>query len=233
VTRYLVVNADDFGWSTAVNAGVIACHGDGVVTSASLMVRGAAVAEAIALARDRPALGLGLHVDLGEWVHVAGRGWEARDVVVDTDDPAAVDHEVRRQLASFVELVGGPPTHLDGHQHVQRHEPAGAILCRLAAELAVPLRDRDDRVAYRGDFYGQGPRGEPYPDGVTARQLIAVVSSLSGGWSEIGCHPGIGVDPATTGYACERDAEVAALCDPAVRAAIDAAGVTLATFRDL
>jgi predicted glycoside hydrolase/deacetylase ChbG (UPF0249 family) len=37
--RLLVVNADDFGRSRGVNAGVIAAHERGIVTSASLMVR--------------------------------------------------------------------------------------------------------------------------------------------------------------------------------------------------
>ena len=37
--RLLIVNADDFGLSPGVNAGVIEAHERGIVTSASLMVR--------------------------------------------------------------------------------------------------------------------------------------------------------------------------------------------------
>ena len=37
--RFLVVNADDLGLSAAVNDGIFAAHSEGIVTSASLMVR--------------------------------------------------------------------------------------------------------------------------------------------------------------------------------------------------
>src|SRR6478609_7078242 len=65
--RYLIVNADDFGMSTGINRAIARSHECGIVTSASLMVRWPAVAEAVAMSRDLPELSLGLHVDLGEW----------------------------------------------------------------------------------------------------------------------------------------------------------------------
>ena len=43
--RYLIVNADDFGQSPGINRGVIEAHENGIVTSASLMVRWPAAAE--------------------------------------------------------------------------------------------------------------------------------------------------------------------------------------------
>jgi predicted glycoside hydrolase/deacetylase ChbG (UPF0249 family) len=42
--RTLIVNADDFGLSTAVNRGIVAAYEHGIVTAATLMVRGAAAA---------------------------------------------------------------------------------------------------------------------------------------------------------------------------------------------
>ena len=39
LSRYLIVNADDFGQSVQVNQGIIHAHEHGIVTSASLMVR--------------------------------------------------------------------------------------------------------------------------------------------------------------------------------------------------
>ena len=47
--RILVVNADDFGQSEGVNRGIIEAHTNGIVTSASLMVRWPAAREASAL----------------------------------------------------------------------------------------------------------------------------------------------------------------------------------------
>ena len=74
--RALIVNADDFGQSPGVNRGVIRAHERGIVTSVSLMVRWPASTEAAAYGRAHPALSVGLHVDLGEWVCRKG-SWQA------------------------------------------------------------------------------------------------------------------------------------------------------------
>src|SRR6185503_13954375 len=74
--RSLIVNADDFGLSPGVNAGVARTHEQGILTSASLMVRRPAAAAAAEYAQGTPALGVGLHVDLGEWARIDGE-WKA------------------------------------------------------------------------------------------------------------------------------------------------------------
>lgn len=62
--RRLIVNADDFGRSTSINRAVIQAHQRGILTTASLMVNGAAAEEAVALAHEHPCLGVGLHLTL-------------------------------------------------------------------------------------------------------------------------------------------------------------------------
>ncbi len=64
MTRRLIVNGDDFGSSRQVNEAVILAHRRGILTSASLMVTGAAFEHAVALARDNPHLAVGLHLTL-------------------------------------------------------------------------------------------------------------------------------------------------------------------------
>src|SRR5215469_1414329 len=96
--RHLIVNADDFGQSRGVNRGIITAHEHGIVTSASLMVRWPAAAEAAAYARSHPALSLGLHFDLGEWICRNGT-WLPLYEVVPGGDAAAVVSEIGRQLA--------------------------------------------------------------------------------------------------------------------------------------
>src|SRR4051812_20546080 len=88
MTRRLIVNADDFGRTAEINAGVIKAFEDGIVTSATLMVRYLDSAAAAGYAADHPALSLGLHLDLGEWQYVEDE-WRLRYQVVDTDDAAA------------------------------------------------------------------------------------------------------------------------------------------------
>src|SRR5580692_11429749 len=62
--RRLVVNADDFGRSASINQAVIRAHRDGILTTASLMVNEPDCAAAVALARENPKLGVGLHLVL-------------------------------------------------------------------------------------------------------------------------------------------------------------------------
>ncbi len=119
--RNLIVNADDFGLSRGVNRGIIEAFENGILTSASLMVRQPAASEAAVYARSHCGMSLGLHLDLGEWKYREGQ-WVALYSVVPNDDAAAVAEEVRHQLSEFQRLVGRKPTHIDSHQHVHRQE---------------------------------------------------------------------------------------------------------------
>lgn len=227
--RFLIVNADDLGLSAGVNAGIIEAHERGIVTSASLMVRAGAAAEAAGLAREHAELAIGLHLDIAEWRFEAGE-WGVAYERCSPDDSAAVEAECRAQVDAFRELVGRDPTHLDSHQHTHMSEPVASIAARLAAELKVPLRDRG--IRYEGGFYGQTGKGEPYPQGIEPERLIRLIEALPLGWTEIGCHPGRGADSGSS-YEAEREVELRALCDPRVAAAIPRAGVELRSFAGL
>jgi hopanoid biosynthesis associated protein HpnK len=60
----LIVNADDFGLTHGVNRAIAELHHAGLVTSATLMARANATADAIQWGRDTPSLGVGCHVVL-------------------------------------------------------------------------------------------------------------------------------------------------------------------------
>jgi predicted glycoside hydrolase/deacetylase ChbG (UPF0249 family) len=228
--KELIVNADDFGGSEAVNRGVAQTHEHGILTSASLMVRGAAADAAAAYARSAPRLGVGLHLDLGEWVYRDG-AWVAVYERVDLDDPGAVSGELDRQLEAFEGLLGRPPTHLDSHQHVHLRGAVREAVVAAAGALDVPARRISPAIAYRGEFYGQTARGEPFPEGITPEALVRIVASLPEGVTELACHPGIGREESA--YGEERTRETAALCDPQVREAVVSAGVQLRSFAGL
>jgi predicted glycoside hydrolase/deacetylase ChbG (UPF0249 family) len=230
-TRRLIVNADDFGLSWGVNEGVVEAHIRGIVTSASLMVRQPAAADAATRSLEYPELSVGLHIDLGEWTFESG-SWTPRYEVADLNDPAALATEARCQLESFRRLVGRDPTHLDSHQHVHRSEPVRSVLIALANQLSRPLRHFADDIQYCGRFYGQTDEGKPLSDAISADGLIAVLDTLPMGLSELACHPAVKVEGATT-YAKERVQELEALCDPRVRQVLAARGIELRSFRDL
>jgi predicted glycoside hydrolase/deacetylase ChbG (UPF0249 family) len=227
--RRLIVNADDFGATPGINRGIARAHEEGIVTSASLMVRREAAGEAAAYARRRPQLGVGLHVDLGEW-RLENGDWRTTYARVPLDDADAVAAEATSQLESFRRLLGRDPTHLDSHQHVHRREPARSVLRRLARELGVPLRHYS-AVRYCGAFYGQDECARPLADAIEVEALLSLVAALPAGTTELCCHPGE-PDGLEAAYGAERARELESLCDPRVRALVADEEIVLCTFRE-
>jgi predicted glycoside hydrolase/deacetylase ChbG (UPF0249 family) len=224
----LIVNADDFGQSEGVNRGILHAYREGIVTSASLMVRWPAAEHA---ARNAGQLDLGLHIDLGEWVCHEGQ-WRARYERVSMDDPRAIEAEVRFQLDEFRRLTGTMPTHIDSHQHVHLHEPAFSVARRLADELSVALRTCTQNVRYCGSFYGQSETGAPRPAAIGVAALVRLLGELRPGITELCCHPGEDAQLDST-YCRERFQEVEVLCRPEIREAIETHGIRLVTFADV
>jgi predicted glycoside hydrolase/deacetylase ChbG (UPF0249 family) len=220
--RYLICNADDFGVSTGVNHGIIECHRHGLVTSASLMVARPGTAEAVDLAREHPALSVGLHWDGG------GEGQPE----IDLDDPAAVRDEFQSQLDRFQLLLGRPPTHVDSESHAHRSDALFPLFQELTEPLGVPLRG-DGRVRFEGGFYGQWVPGVTDLRHVSVRALRRMLREEVGpGWTEFSCHPGYCTPDHWSPYWSEREAEVRTLTDPRVRAAVDELGICLASYAD-
>src|SRR5437870_1477667 len=195
--KRLIVNADDFGMTAGVNRGIMQAHESGIVTSTSLMVRGAGAAEAGALARAHPRLSAGLHVDVCEWAYRDGQ-WQLLYAVVPVDNREAVAEEVARQLEAYRALLGCDPTHLDSHQHVHHDEPVRSVLLEQARRLGIVLRQVHPRVSYCGEFYGQSNKGYPYPAGISVESLLAIVRELPAGITELGCHPAANADMDST-----------------------------------
>ena len=143
--KRLVVTADDFGAAVEVNEAVERAHVEGVLTSASLMVAGGAVEDAVGRARRLPRLRVGLHLVLVEGRPasppetlpdlVGADGLFRRDMVTCAVDiffkPAARRQllaEVSAQFEAYARL-GLPLDHVDTHKHFHLHPTiAGAIL---------------------------------------------------------------------------------------------------------
>jgi predicted glycoside hydrolase/deacetylase ChbG (UPF0249 family) len=229
--KYLIVNADDFGQSAGINRGVITAHRDGIVTSASLMVRWPAATEAAVYARKHPSLSVGLHIDLGEQILRAGE-WVPLYSVVPVQDESAVRDEISRQLGLFDRLVGHAPTHLDSHQHVHLREPTHGILVEIAQRLGVPLRNCSREVSYCGSFYGQADDGTTLHDVISVDGLIRILETLPPGCTELACHPAAECDLQTL-YSQERLEELKVLCDPRLQTATATMGFELRSFAGL
>jgi len=151
--RRLIVNADDFGRSHSINEAVVRAHREGILTSTSLMVNEPTSNEAIALARENPKLGIGLHLTLlcgksalpPEKIPglVNARG-EFGNRPVDVGMSYFFKQDLREQLraeihAQFARFraTGLPLDHVNGHLHLHLHPTVFHILMEDAATLGI------------------------------------------------------------------------------------------------
>ena len=151
--RRLIVNADDFGRSASINQAVIRAHREGILTTASLMVNEPAVEEAVALARENPELGVGLHLTL-----LCGHSAlppEQIPGLVDakgefTTNPASAGfryffqrglrEQLRREIhAQFQRFRATrlPLDHVNGHLHLHLHPTVFRILIADSGQLGI------------------------------------------------------------------------------------------------
>lgn len=206
--KRLIVNADDFGASRGINRGISEAHRRGIVTSTSLMVTMPHAAEAAAMSRDMPALGVGLHAVLTS---------EDCRPLLDFDDAKRCREELSRQLDEFERLMSVVPTHLDTHHNIHRDPRLTPVFLAIATERRLPLREHSS-ARYFSNFYGQWARGETHLEQVGVEMLSEMIrTELRTDVTELGCHPGY-VDPQYfSPYSIEREAELRTLCDPRVR----------------
>lgn len=246
--RSLIVTADDAGLHRGMTDGAIRAHRDGIVTACSVVASGEAFDDAVVKLREVPSLEVGVHLTLvGERPLTAASlpksyvGFVARY-------PWTPDRVLERELRAQVERVLATRlrvTHLNGHQHLHVLPRVFAIATRLAREFSIPwIRIPADvrlsgslaRRVSIGALRALARRaGEGRTIGVSeaghldAQAIVRLLVHLPEGVTELVTHPGVGdrelAQRYRWNYAWERETE--ALCDPAVRGAIESAGIRL------
>jgi chitin disaccharide deacetylase len=242
--RALIVNADDFGLTRGVSAGILESHRHGIVTSTTVIVTADVDRRQLDEARDT-GLGLGLHVNLtlgtpltrGRSL-VDGRGRFLRDPrrAADAADASHVRAEVEAQIARFEKLVGRPPTHLDSHHHVGLHPPVRDVVLDVARALRLPVRSQDAAARVRArsaglrttdHFFGEAGPGAYW----SAARTLAMLRALPAGVSEFMAHPGrFDDDLGYSRFGRQREIELAGLGGATARGAAHALGIALCHF---
>ncbi len=157
----LILNADDFGLTRGINRAIAELHAAGALHSATLMAGGAAFDDAIRVAHEHPALGIGCHVVLTDGVPVSppetvrsllgpdGRNFRPslRDFFVAALAGRIREDEIALEATAQIERIqqhGVAVTHLDTHKHTH-------ILPRVARPL-LAVAERMGISAIRNPF---------------------------------------------------------------------------------
>ena len=131
--KYLIPNADDFGFTRDVNQGIVQAHRQGILTATTLMATGAAFDHAVQLARENPELDIGVHLVL-----VGSPGFPATlpGLLISLGRIRIYDEFVR-QVRKVVD-AGLQPTHLDTHKHTHLLPQVFNAVARIAEEFHIP-----------------------------------------------------------------------------------------------
>ena len=116
--KYLIINADDFGYSFGINKGILEAITNGVVTSTSVMVDAIAAHEAKEL-NGLPGISVGLHLELADLNNVAD--------------------ELQRQIDKFKAIVGKFPDHIDTHKRRPTDDRTRSVLEPFSIRHAIPV----------------------------------------------------------------------------------------------
>lgn len=255
--KRLIINADDFGFTRDVNAGIVHAHRNGVLTSTTLMANGDAFDDAVRLARETPTLDIGAHLVLVQGCSlVSGRPFPEK--LRNTISAIATGQlDPYRELRAQIEKISASGirlTHLDSHKHTHIAPTVFRAVVRLAHEFRIPyvrlpidttlplpafssnlLRRYYKRLARHYDVkmtdHFMGFRLTGY---LNEQTLASALELVREGTTEFMCHPGyLGEDlhGAATRLKQTRVEELKALTSPRIRELIAAKGIRLESFK--
>jgi len=191
----MIINADDFGYCRAVNYGIMDAHLNGILTSATLLTNTPGFRHAVALAKDCPSLGVGLHLNIAFGQPLTkGSTLTGKDGYFIKPGSLPSSHtyqmediqaELEAQYQKFVEAMGQKPTHLDSHLFTTDSNPVMAAAAReLAVKYRLPMRNHDipgfshvDFVQFR-TYYGEPGLSYVYDniEDISSRPYVELMS---------------------------------------------------------
>ena len=253
----LIVNADDFGYSRAVNYGIADAHVNGIVTSTTLMANMPAVEHAIELAKNMPDLGIGVHLTM-----TCGRPVLQDKVSTLTDSKGSFyslstyqtckdtidSDELYQEWKAQIEMLlnsGIDLTHIDSHHHVHTFDENKDIVDKLAKQFQLPVRNCSTNTSDRGfsfvDMFNFPPIRNMELNYEENREIFfeIIENSMSQiarfETTEVMCHPAyIGSRILeNSSFNIPRAREVDLLCDREMKDLIEKYEIELINYRDI
>lgn len=153
--KYLIINADDFGFAHEINMAVKECLAGKFISDCSIMAQGGAFNEAVDILKSNGTACCGVHLTLtGDMRPAASETISARTIIkkdgkfLSSYTSLGVRYlfnminfnEVYRELKAQIKKVadtGLKVTHLDSHEHVHMFPRIFNIVVRLAEEFDI------------------------------------------------------------------------------------------------
>ncbi|MBA4373070.1 MAG: hypothetical protein C0402_09460 [Thermodesulfovibrio sp.] len=150
----LVINADDFGYSSEINQAIVACFEKGYCSSATVMSNTPGFEEACQLIHDHNLMkDVGIHFVLSEgfpltddikrcrrFCNSEGKfimSRESRYLMLSSSEKRALASELRVQISKCRENDIAI-THADSHHHVHEEWGIAAVVIALCREAGIP-----------------------------------------------------------------------------------------------
>jgi predicted glycoside hydrolase/deacetylase ChbG (UPF0249 family) len=244
-SRFLIINADDLGYSREVNDGIFAAHEKGVITDASLLIKRPCTQEAIAMIKQNPVFPVGIHIDLDPLL-----GWESagkekfsrqelHDMMSDPTFIQNLEKDISEQIEAFLE-AGLIPSHIDTHHHVHGFPQIFTSLVEAMDKYGIKairfnkkgyslLGRQDIQLTAETALWMEDTlrkKGMIYPHRLIDPLFPFSLRELPEGASELMVHPSVGGDS-------WRQHDFEMLADPNFMKTVDDAGIELISFSEL
>lgn len=249
--KYIIVNADDFGYYKAADEGIMQSMKNGIVKSVTV-VANMPYAEQTAsyLNTDKTLrhVSVGLHVNLTHGMPAisginsltdeSGNFCLTPDSLAECASLHDIENELRAQIKRFEQLFARKPSHLDSHKHIHRKCNVLSAVIEAAHELRLPVRANSPYVRERliragiatTDYFIGDVSVVPF---WTKEKLITTLRNLPEGVTELMCHPGYTdkIGEYIGFYNAQREGELTALCDDEVKQIIRDENIELISFQ--
>lgn len=209
MSKYLIVNGDDFGMCHSVNTGIVECFTKGILTQASLMAPCPWFEEACALAKQF-SIPVGVHLtitcdfDMIKWRPLTG-GRSITDaegfcyVTIEELKAHGEPEEIRAELAAQIEAVyakGLKPVYLESHVGIA-DDGIVAELCReyglKSRDPVEPLKEEySDCMVQYDSFYGEYLSNLPPEEMIT--NVKTYIEGLGEGIHSLSGNPAVASD---------------------------------------
>ncbi len=239
----LIVNADDFGLSEAVNYGIISAYKNGIVTSTTIMAGMPFFDHAVELLNENRGLGCGVHMTLSlnkpvfnyhkTIVDENGNFYKriTNELVEEKFDLDEVYEEFCAQINKVINS-GVKVDHLDSHHHVHTLSSLKPVIEKIVKKYNLPIRggfeseiDYDNIIPMTESFYNKNVTDDYFEKFINELKNHDVIDVM--------CHPAF-IDEQlvnSTSYAMQRMKEYSILTSKKVKEFLRENNIELTNYR--